>query len=272
MAQTPLQAPFRGALPAPFGRTPQSLRRPVLPIEDEHVRDNIHVSSHESPSSDPAVYDRTCKPTRFSSSSSPSTAHQLITCTPADIAILVHPIKTSSPQNLKDGYFGLSNERPIYAPGLPAYWAVPVLTHLAISSPPVVHGAPLSSAPSSSLPPIPPPPPAQVPANDRSGTQKEEDLIELERQILSSPSHAANALEPPCGSPDCPYLADCYGIRGMSWYTAFTIAKPDGTFGCWRAECSAYSARKLDDAVKHQRAQHFNHKPFLCVPTNGTVW
>ena len=111
-----------------------------------------------------------------------------------------------------------------------------------------------------------------APANGhRRGTQKEEDLTQLEQEIISSPWLAANTLEPPCGSPECPHTADCYGVRGRSCYTAFvTNDQLADTFVCWR--CDAYSARNLEDAIRHQRSDHFNHAPFLCVPENGTAW
>jgi len=117
--------------------------------------------------------------------------------------------------------------------------------------------------------------PAPAPANDRSSStrpQKDKDLKELEQSIISSPWYAANSPEPTCESPNSPYHADLYGIRGLSCYTAFVDTNPNGTFGCWYEECSRYSARRLEDALRHQRANHFNHKPFLCVPTNGAAW
>ena len=154
---------------------------------------------------------------------------------------------------------------PLYVFDLPCYCVIPMVAQTNISSVPVVHATPSPSAPA----------PTPVAANNgRSSTltQKDEDLTQLEQDIISSPWHAANALEPTCGSLNCPYRADLYGIRGLSCYTAFVDTKPDGTFGCWYEECSRYSVRRLEDAVKHLRANHFNHKPFLCVPTNGTPW
>jgi hypothetical protein len=191
----------------------------------------------------------------------------------------VHPIEAPSVAlpTLGDAYqHSHANANPFYAHTLPPHWVIPVVTQSIISLLPHAYVTPSSSAPP--VPPPPPPPPptqTQTPANDhRSGTQnstqKEEDLIRLEQEIISSPWYAANDLEPPCGSPNCPYTAECYGVRGMSCYMAFVIAHPAGTFGCWY--CPAYSTRKVEDSVTHQRSNHFNHKPFLCAPTNGTVW
>ena len=190
----------------------------------------------------------------------------------------MHSIEASSvaPQSLGDVFHSHGNANSRYAHGLPPYWVFPVVTQSII---PIIPLSPHAHVPSPQPPsapqPPPPPPPTQTPANDhRAGTQqltqKEKDLTLLEQEIISSPWYAANAHEPPCGSPDCPYLADRYGVRGMSCYMAFVIAQPGRTFGCW--QCPAYSTRKPEDAIKHQRSNHFNHKPFLCAPANGTVW
>ena len=184
-----------------------------------------------------------------------------------NIMVLVNPAGTSAsvtPQSLNNGYSGHVQTSSHYAPGLPASWVTPGMTHTIILSAPVVHVTPSSSPPAPSS--------AQATTNGPRRTQKEENLIQLEQDIISSAWYAANDLEPACGDLDCPYHADAYGIRGMSCYTAFVDTKPDGTFGCWREQCSSYSRRKLDDAVKHQRTNHFNHKPFVCTPTNGTTW
>ena len=154
---------------------------------------------------------------------------------------------------------------PLYVFDLPCYCVIPVVTQTITPQVTVVHAAPSHSAP------------APAPANDRSSstrpqTQKDKDLKELEQSIIYSPWYAANSLEPICGSPNSPYHAGFYGIRGLSCYTAFVDTNPNGTFGCWYEECPRYSARRLEDALRHQRANHFNHKPFLCVPTNGAAW
>ena len=118
-------------------------------------------------------------------------------------------------------------------------------------------------------------PPAPAAANDRrsrSRLQKDKDLTELEKIITSSSWLEDDTPEPICGSPDCPDLANNHGIRGKSCYTAFVDTKSDGTYGCWYKKCSQYSTKSLEVAVKHQRSAHFSHKPFLCVPKNGTDW
>ncbi|SRR5258706_4324701 len=194
-----------------------------------------------------------------------STLPLTLECTSARLTdtndvITVHPTRISSSV--------AHHTCPLYFLGLPCYCVIPVVDQSIIPLVHVVHVAPSPSAP------VPAAPSTHAATNHRrSGTRtKEEDLTQLEQSIISSPWHAANTLEPTCGSPDCPYHADRYGIRGMSCYTAFVDTKPDDTFGCWYEECSRYSVRRLEDAVKHQRANHFNHKPFLCIPANGTAW
>ena len=277
MAQTPLQGVSRTLL----GFTPQTLLCSLLSTEGDHFGDNSRVYGGEDPYSDPALYQSTFGHPGHSPCPSLLTVYQLLPWISTDIVISVHPIESYSfrePQN----WGGSTGGSSIYAHALPPYWVIPVATQPITSLWPLAHVTPSSSSPAP--PPLPqtptptlaPPllPQTQTPANshllDLLGTQKENDLIKLEQEITSSPWYAANAVEPPCGSPDCPHTADCYGIRGVSCYTAFVIAQPAGTFGCWR--CHAYSARKLEDAVKHQRSNHFNHKPFLCVPANGSIW
>lgn len=181
---------------------------------------------------------------------------------------LVHTIEFSfpvAPQSVTDTHHCFANAHTIYALGTLASRVTPMVTQTIASSAP--------GTPSSSAPAPPPPPPTQTPTNDRrSDTQREDDLVLLEQEIISSTWYASNALEPICGSPECAYLADHYGVRGMSCYTAFVIPNPDGTFGCWREECSAFMARQIENAVKHQRTNHFNHRPFLCAPTSNTAW
>ena len=164
-----------------------------------------------------------------------------------DMMIFIYPSEASSVPR--------TGEMPTGAHFMPMAYLL-VLTHSIIPLAPLAQVTPSSSAPA--------PPPlsqtfalalllqsqsqSQSPANGHGpGTQKEEDLSQLEQELLSSPWYAANALEPPCGSPECPYTAGCYGVHRMSFYTAFFIAtQPAGTFGCWR--CHTYSARNIEDA------------------------
>ena len=259
----------------------QSSSRIFLSSEAEQARNTVHGYGGEVPYLDPVAYE-----SGYEDSSSPPCRYSRIrqrgSYILTNIVTLVHPTEVPcvTRHSVKDAYSGSTYVCPLYALSVPTYWVFPVVTQTIIPSSPVAHLAPSSPVahvgPSSSAPASAPATQlTQVPTDGRrpgARTQKEEDLMQLEQSIISSLWYATNALEPPCGNPDCPHLADRYGIRGMSCYTAFVGAKPNGDFGCWREECSTYSTRRLEDAVKHQRKNHFNHKPFLCVPANGTTW
>jgi len=60
-----------------------------------------------------------------------------------------------------------------------------------------------------------------------------------------------------------PYL---YGIRGKSCYTVFVEDKQDGTYGCRYERCRDFLTYSLDDAIRHQRSHHFDHRPFVSIP------
>ena len=107
-------------------------------------------------------------------------------------------------------------------------------------------------------------------ATDRDGLPQ--DLKTLERECNCSQWLNQNEHEPCVGDPLCFELAEGQGIRGMSLYTAFVKERSDGAYGCHFAPCFAYHTSSLDDAIRHQREHHFNHKPFLCVPASGNMW
>ena len=98
------------------------------------------------------------------------------------------------------------------------------------------------------------------------------NLQKLEKVINESAWLRANAPEPRIGDSDCPAEADSYGARGMSVYTAFIETQDGYTYTCKYEPCRAYSTRSMDEAVRHQRHHHFDHKPYLCVPASGNTW
>jgi hypothetical protein len=98
------------------------------------------------------------------------------------------------------------------------------------------------------------------------------ELIVLEQTFNLSGWHVNHALEPVVGHPACPKLAEKYGIRGKSCYTALVEDKHDGTHGCRYERCHAFLTYSLDDAIRHQRYHHFDHRPFMCIPPNGRPW
>ena len=98
------------------------------------------------------------------------------------------------------------------------------------------------------------------------------DLKALEQSINMAIWLAENEHEPRVGDVDCPLLAEKYGINRKSCYTAFVEDKQDGRYGCRFETCYTFHVYSLDDAVRHQRDHHFNHRPFMCVPANGRLW
>ena len=101
-----------------------------------------------------------------------------------------------------------------------------------------------------------------------------QDLKMLEQDCNCSQWLNQNEHEPRVGDLNCPQLAENRGIRGMSLYTAFVRNRgdTDEAYGCHFAPCAAYHTYCLEDAIRHQRDHHFNHKPFLCVPASGNPW
>jgi hypothetical protein len=109
-------------------------------------------------------------------------------------------------------------------------------------------------------------------------TQKREDLNKLVAIFNSSPWLRANVHEPRVGDPDTPELAEAYGVRGRSCFIVFVDDWEDGTYRCCHESCfrpverGGYSTRSLEDALRHQRYHHFYHRPFECVPVDGSHW
>lgn len=97
-------------------------------------------------------------------------------------------------------------------------------------------------------------------------------LLELERSVNLSGWHANHDHEPVVGDPTCPKFAEEYGIRGQSCYTAFVEDREDGTYACRYERCRGFLTSSLDDAVRHQRCHHFDHRPFMCIPVSGRPW
>jgi len=109
-------------------------------------------------------------------------------------------------------------------------------------------------------------------------TQKRIHLKTLVAIFNASTWLRGNHHEPRIGDPDAPQLAELYGPRGRSCYIVFVHDWGDGTYGCCHEACfrpaghGGYATRSLEDAIRHQRYNHFNHRPFECVPINGSQW
>ena len=102
---------------------------------------------------------------------------------------------------------------------------------------------------------------------------RRKDLKKLEDMFNKFPWLLEQLLEPLVGDPSCPELAETYGITRMSCYTVFVEHnEEDDTYGCRFERCHAYKEPSLEEAIRHQRSQHFNHRPFECVSVGGARW
>jgi hypothetical protein len=102
------------------------------------------------------------------------------------------------------------------------------------------------------------------------GSQQE--VKELERAFNESSWLQNHHLEPPVGHPRCPAAAEVHGICGLSCYTALVKHYKNGAFGCRYEECRMFRVSSLEDAIRHLRYLHFDHRPFVCVPLSGYQW
>ena len=91
-----------------------------------------------------------------------------------------------------------------------------------------------------------------------------EDLQNLEKLIEEEDWFKHNRHEPNVGAPESLKLADKYGTRGKSLFTAYVTEKEVGVYGCVYEPCFAFSTRNLEEAIRHIRHHHFSHTPFSC--------
>ncbi|SRR5258706_11789012 len=99
----------------------------------------------------------------------------------------------------------------------------------------------------------------------------DEDLQTLESLINESDWLARDDPEPNIGDVGCPQVAEGYGTRGQSLFTAF-ITKQGDVYKCEFERCLAYSTHSLEDAIRHIRWHHFSQRPYPCIPPNGDQW
>ena len=102
--------------------------------------------------------------------------------------------------------------------------------------------------------------------------QREQDVHTIDQWITSSLWLDANAKEPVVGSQDSSRLVDQYGVRGLSCYSALVERRDDGSFGCRQERCMHFSARTMEGAITHQRANHYDHRPYKCSDVTGLRW
>jgi hypothetical protein len=63
-----------------------------------------------------------------------------------------------------------------------------------------------------------------------------------------------------------PAAVEVYGIKGQSVYTALFHHLDMETFSC---RLCPHKVDDLEDAITHQRVDHFGHHPYLCVGTHS---
>ena len=97
----------------------------------------------------------------------------------------------------------------------------------------------------------------------------EEDLKALQEVFNETAWLRNHALEPVVGDPHCPPGAEVDGICGLSCFTAFVQQSEidDEKWECRFEECRYFRVTSLEDAIRHVRYLHFDHRPFVC-----TVW
>ena len=97
------------------------------------------------------------------------------------------------------------------------------------------------------------------------------DLKILENTYNNSEWLQNHDHEPLVGDLDCPALAQEYGISRVSCYSVF-LEEINATYLCRFERCRGFAPSSLEDALRHQRYNHFDHRPFLCAPDNGKQW
>jgi ankyrin repeat protein len=96
------------------------------------------------------------------------------------------------------------------------------------------------------------------------------EIEEIEEAFNKSTWLQNHTLEPVVGNPLCPAAAEEHGITGMSCYTALVEKYGDDLFGCRYEACRMFRINSIEDAVRHLRYHHFDHRPFLCG--TWSVW
>ena len=93
----------------------------------------------------------------------------------------------------------------------------------------------------------------------------EQDLQALQKAFNELPWIRNHSLEPVVGGPLCPAGAETHGIGGLSCFTALVQELEKGKWGCRFEACRAFRATSCEDAIRHVRYQHFDHRPFVCI-------
>ena len=95
---------------------------------------------------------------------------------------------------------------------------------------------------------------------------------QLKEEYLRSTWFRLNLPEPRVGDMDCPAIVEDHWPRGQSCYIVFVTNEGPRHYGCIEERCMAFSAKTIEAALRHQRAYHFGHNPFICTPSSGHLW
>jgi len=95
----------------------------------------------------------------------------------------------------------------------------------------------------------------------------EQDLEVLQKAFNEEPWLRNHSLEPVVGHRLCPPGAEVHGIRGLSCYTAFVKESEikEGKWECRFEACRGLLVTSREDAIRHMRYHHFDHRPFACT-------
>jgi len=96
-----------------------------------------------------------------------------------------------------------------------------------------------------------------------------QDLKALQKVFNNQAWIRNHSLEPVVGHPLCPAGAETHGICGLSCFTAFVKeSATEGEEGKWECRfeaCRGSRVTSLEDAIRHVRYLHFDHRPFVCT-------
>jgi hypothetical protein len=110
--------------------------------------------------------------------------------------------------------------------------------------------------------------PFHVSGQFTNSPQAIEDLRTLEETYKTSDWLRGNRDEPLINDPDCPHLAQIYGLSRRSCLTVFVDTHDTG-YKCRFERCFSFTFKNLDEALKHLRQHHFGNRPFTCL---STIW
>ena len=94
----------------------------------------------------------------------------------------------------------------------------------------------------------------------------EQDLEALQEAFNEEAWIQNHSLEPVVGHHLCPAGAEKHGTCGLSCFTAFVKESEleEGKWACRFEACRGFLVTSREDAIRHVRYYHFDHRPFAC--------